>query len=297
MRRGQYDVVKIVTGWGIVGDNNGGIHNPRIIEQICDLTRYTIVRTVTGDGPRGDGVIDPNEVPGEIDPWYTAKKASRFGAQGLIIELGNEANVDPVYRDACVRNDTNAKRSFMQRVAAQLNVAIDRAMWYFNDASRNGAWILGTSLSPHQGWDPTLALEVLAPTLNRCHLAAVHMYTDESWIRSPDADFMIPLYKRSWNADGPSKYGNKKWVLSEYGIGSRNLDNPDKETRGRRNAGFLHSTILPSNTWGGTVYHLHTEYANNREALQWELDHNKDRRAYEWYYPEGDTGYARQLGR
>src|SRR4051812_42478419 len=80
---GGYQVVKVVAT-----DENGlGLlkpgQKPRQHEfwndtnrlNVCNLTRWTIVRTQTGD----QNPIDENQVANELRPWYAAKKASRWG--------------------------------------------------------------------------------------------------------------------------------------------------------------------------------------------------------------------------
>jgi len=96
---GGYPVIKVVTGWGLRnGQGQPESWNDTNRRNVCNLTRWTIVRTKTGD----KNWIDESKVADELRPWYVAKKASRWGVNpapgysNLHIELGNEPNLhDP----------------------------------------------------------------------------------------------------------------------------------------------------------------------------------------------------------
>lgn len=90
---GGYDILKMVTGWGM-GPSGGWTTSN--IQTACSKTAVTIVRTNRGDGanrPEGpdwgypianDDHLGPGIIT-EIQPWYAAKS-------NIAIELGNEPN-------------------------------------------------------------------------------------------------------------------------------------------------------------------------------------------------------------
>src|SRR5262245_32965686 len=83
VRRGQYDTVKVVTGWGLA---SGWTDEARA--RVLSMVPNVIVRTVSGD----NNFPDANEIEREIVPWYTLKPS-------IMIELGNEPNNSPKYQN------------------------------------------------------------------------------------------------------------------------------------------------------------------------------------------------------
>ncbi len=69
--------LKIVTGWGWPWDDASR-------SQVVDSAPQLLVRTVAGDGTRGQPILDTDTVLGELAPWYDA------GARDF--EIGNEPN-------------------------------------------------------------------------------------------------------------------------------------------------------------------------------------------------------------
>ncbi|WP_438006943.1 hypothetical protein WME89_51795 [Sorangium sp. So ce321] len=297
---GRYDAVKVVaaTTYGLLNDARQHVQwdaSNRL--QVCNLTRYTIVRTATGD----HGAIDPNAVYNEIRPWYDAKSQSthglspRPGYSNLLIELGNEPNVNGRYRDenfiwetrhnllqaiTVCRNNFPLAKIICTAIAPRVHRQIDN----YDDATNTKRWveIYANATTTESGASRNV--------VNECDLVGVHFYATYSWTSEEATNdnsmrFMINTYNQY--------VGTRKWwVLTEFGL--RNWPNQsgicDDYTKGHRNAGMLHfnegpsGCSLPSNVWGGTYYQLNTV-----------ADRNDGEGGYAYYYPNGDWNYRNRL--
>ncbi|WP_437801242.1 twin-arginine translocation signal domain-containing protein [Sorangium sp. So ce693] len=274
IRRGGYQMLKVVTGWGLL---DRSIYDPATISELCSLTPITLVRTKTGDRYH----VDPNEVEAEIAPWYAAKEKKR----DLIIELGNEPNTvnDSDGTGAFWAGQSRAwKESYIWENRYYLAEAIARCRRRFPQAK-----IVTCSLAPRVNLDIEWFLQIYAQgtdsPLHNADYVAVHAYNgtrdgvDESWYRCQDLPLVHGLYGRY----APTK----SWIMTEVGLHT----DETRARKGERMAGFMHygesSLVLPWNVWGFCYFHLKLD-GNGNPFLG-------DRAAA--YYGEGDSAYAQRV--
>ncbi len=251
VRRGGYDTIKVVTGWGI-GTKGGGWSQANM-RRVLNMATHIIVRTVAGDpsaGPAGTHDFpDPDAVEREIAPWYAIR-------QDIMIEIGNEPNA---------RWDGDDK--FIWRWGYFLDAAVERCRHKFPNATlMAGGLMYGKN-------NPKHFLEILQAPIAKCDCIAIHAY--EFYGFAPGA----PAYTQQLNEAltlCAQFFPNRDVYLTEYGINDRKIVTNNE--RGQRYAALLHTEqLLPAQVRGATYYHL---------ALQGDAD----MQAY-LIYPDGDEGY------
>jgi hypothetical protein len=261
IRRGGYDTLKVVTGWGI--DGSAGGWSQANMQRALKLVSHVIVRTVAGDpsaSPPGSGktdFLDPDTVEREIAPWYALR-------HDIMIELGNEPNA---------RWDGDERYIWKWRYF--LEQAIQRCRKVFPEASiMPGGLMFGKN-------NPRRWFEILREPYADCDMIAIHAYEFYSFAAG------APAYTNQLREalDLCREFcPDQDLYLTEYGINDRSTIT--NEQRGARYAAMLHfdeaDPVLPANLKGAVYYHL---------AL--EGDH--DMQAYH-LYPHGDDGYRSRFG-
>jgi hypothetical protein len=243
---GGYDTVKVVSEWGLAEG-----WNPDTRWQVCNMTPYTIVRTGVGDG----SYPYPDQVVNQIWPWYEADR-------GIMIELGNEPNVG-----------FNKTDQFVWEWRYFLNQAIDACRANFPQAK-----LISPGLASSNNNDVRRWFNIAADVIRRCDYIGFHAYAWSNWFGGPDLQSIIPTMQQY--------FGDRQWVLTEYGINDTSLRLSDK---GWRNAGLIHrgesNPQLPWNVWGATYFHLHVN-PNRSDSEDWPYH----------IYPEGDDAYRYHAG-
>jgi hypothetical protein len=251
VRRGGYDTVKIVTGWGV--DSKGGGWSPANMQRVLQMTPHIIIRTVAGDPSAGGGGIndfpDPDVVEREIRPWYAIRP-------DIMIEIGNEPNAR-----------WNSDDKFIWKWRYFIDAAIERCRKVFPLAT---LMVGGLMYGKNQ---PERFLEILQEPMAKCDCIAIHAY--EFYAFAPGA----PAYTRQLQEAltlCERFFPGRDIYLTEYGINDRTITS--NAERGQRYASLLHTEqYLPTTVRGATYYHL---------ALQGDAD----MQAYQ-IYPQGDEGY------
>lgn len=228
IRRGGYNALKVITGWGLVGG-----WTPTSILQATRLVPTLIVRTRTGD-PGIDGrfggdftFVDQHRVVQEIAPWYAARP-------DIWIELGNEPNVFPV---------TDKQ---MYDYAYFLGTAIQRCRQEFPRAKLIApAMSLGTKLA-----NAPRFLQICRSAMLQADAVALHAYEYST--------FDGPVSGRTGQLELALKlagelFADKQWLLTEYGINEPKLS---AAAKGAAYAKLLHQRQLPTQLVGATYYHL-----------------------------------------
>ncbi|HMQ33056.1 MAG TPA: hypothetical protein PKD53_20160 [Chloroflexaceae bacterium] len=271
VRLGDYDVVKLVTGWGLPQSWADDTRR-RVVAMVPNL----IVRTVSGDpsyarpadplskkhmpgatGPDAQywqyDFLDPDRVAHEIAPWYALKP-------DLMIELGNEPNV------------YNQDDDFIWRWAYFLDLAIKRCRQEFPRA---------TLISPGFMMDPAGNMrrfyEIAQRQIAACDYVGVHFY--EYYAFKPDEGPATKGELRDAVALHQQFFPDKAWYVTEYGI--HNTDQVPRREKGARYARLVHGgagwPALPANVAGAVYYHLQTKGDIHPEYH---------------IYPEGDRAYC-----
>jgi hypothetical protein len=270
VRRGGYDTVKVVTGWGLPRSWDDEARR-RVIAMVPNL----IVRTVSGDpsyarphDPLAGGPLPgakgpdaqyweydfprPERVEEEIAPWYALKP-------DIMIELGNEPNV------------FNQDDQFIWNWTYFLERSIERCRDRFPQA---------TLISPGFMMDARGNMrrfyEIARQQIAMCDYVGVHFY--EYFAFKPDQGPAIKGELRDAVLLHQEFFPDMAWYVTEYGI--HNTDRTPRRLKGERYARLLHGgdgwPPLPVNVAGAVYYHLqmkgdiHPEYQ---------------------IYPEGDEAY------
>lgn len=274
VRRGNYDTVKVVTGWGLPQGWDDKTR-ARVVAMVPNL----IVRTVSGDpsyarpfdplsgktlagatGPDANywkyDFLNPDLVEQEITPWYKLKP-------DIMIELGNEPNV------------YNQDDDFIWRWAYFLELTIKRCRQVFPHA---------TLISPGFMMDERGKMkrfyEIGQQQIAQCDYVGVHFY--EYFAFTPDQAPAIKGELRDAIQLHQQFFPDMAWYITEYGI--HNTDRVPRREKGSRYARLVHGgdgwPALPINVAGAVYYHLqmkgdiHPEYH---------------------IYPDGDEAYATTL--
>jgi hypothetical protein len=227
LARGGFDLLKVVTGWGI----DGGWNRERI-QAAVRAAPALIVRTRSGD-PSLDGFfggdfayVDQNRSEAEIYGWYRER-------QDLWVELGNEPNV---YADVSEKQ--------MYEYAYFLKATIARFRIAFPDAKL---------IAPAMKIDAPNAehfMAICADAMRGADMIGLHAY---EW-----DDFAGPIEARKGDLErafalAGKLFGGMDWVLTEYGIDGPKLS---PATKGKRYGQLLHQRKLPTNLVGAAYYHL-----------------------------------------
>lgn len=270
VRAGGYDVVKVVTGWGMPRGWDTATRK-RVIGMVPNL----IVRTVSGDpsyarphdplaggpipGAKGPNCqyweydfLNPDKVQQEIQPWYELKP-------DIMIELGNEPNV------------FNQDDDFIWRWAYNLEQTVNRCREAFPRAT-----LISPGFMMDQRGNMRRFYEIAQKQIAMCDYVGVHFY--EYYAFKPDQAPATKGELRDAVQLHQQFFPDMAWYITEYGI--HNTDQTPRQVKGERYARLLHGNdgwpTLPINVAGAVYYHLqmkgdiHPEYH---------------------IYPEGDRAY------
>lgn len=271
VRIGGYDVVKVVTGWGLP---RGWEESDR--RRVIAMVPNLIVRTKSGDpsyarpvdplskkhiagatGPNATywnyDFLNPDQVVEEITPWYALKPE-------IMIELGNEPNV------------FNQDDDFIWRWAYFLEQTIKRCRAAFPQA---------TLISPGFMMDPAGRMrrfyEIGRAQIAMCDYVGVHFY--EYYAFKPDQGPATKGELRDAITIHQEFFPDMAWYITEYGI--HNTDQVPRHEKGVRYARLVHGgdgwPALPVNVAGAVYYHLQTKGDIHPEYH---------------IYPEGDHAYC-----
>jgi hypothetical protein len=226
VRRGGYDTLKVVTGWGIPGGwTRDSIH------QAAQVTPHLIVRTRSGD-PSVDGrfggdfaFVDQHRVEAEIYGWYRERR-------DIWVELGNEPNIFAM------------TETQMHEYAYFLNTAIGRCRVAFPEAQL---------IAPAMKIDEPNTehfMKICQSAMQKADAIALHAY---EW-----TTFAGPVAGRKGDLErafalAAKLFPEKRWWLTEFGINDPKLS---AATKGARCAALLHQQKLPDQLIGATRYHL-----------------------------------------
>jgi hypothetical protein len=277
---GQYDTLKIVTGWGLVPDpvtGNSGNWTPANIAEACKLTANIIVRTQVGDGCNPGNGSDrntnpyaiPDVVVEQVRPWYNAWTARPAPKGSFLIELGNEPNNNPRMPGWHGTGDQGQQGPY-EKYIWEWRFYLDKAI----DACRSAfpqAKLVSPGLAPQpelpvpMDRNPGRWYEIARDVLRRCDYVGFHVYADTEWKDGAGSSHLARTFQFM-----QQHFGDKQWVLSEYGIngylphGQNPPDIPlSREIKGKLNAGFIHygesTPTLPDQVWGATYFHLCTD--------------------------------------
>lgn len=268
---GGYDVVKVVSGWGLPQGWNDDTRR-RVVAMVPNL----IVRTVSGDpsyarpvdplskkhmpGARGANAqyweydfLNPDRVVAEIAPWYALKP-------DLMIELGNEPNV------------FNQDDEFIWRWAYFLEETIKRCRASFPQATLISPGFMMDAAGKMQRF-----YEIAQRQIAMCDYVGVHFY--EYYAFKPDQGPATKGELRDAVALHQQFFPDMAWYITEYGI--HNTDQVPRGEKGARYARLVHSgegwPALPLNVAGAVYYHLQTRGDIHPEYH---------------IYPDGDRAYC-----
>ncbi len=253
VRRGGYNVVKVITGWGI----DGGWHTERK-KRLATLVPHLIVRSVTGDpsagSPGANPFPDPNTLEQEMGEWYAIKS-------DIAIEIGNEPNIEK-----------NTPDDFFWKYNYNLVESVKRCRQVFPRARLiSPAPIIGPDYRAERFW------EICKEGIDTCDCVGIHVYEYYGFHEAQRPASTNQLNEAI--AICSRLYGGKQWYITEYGI------NDSKEVsiaeKGRRYARFIHfnesTPELPGNLKGAVYYHL---------AMKGDLHPEYH------IYPEGDDSFS-----
>lgn len=244
VRRGHYDTVKLVTGWGL---DSGW--QPAAMQRVLSLVPITIVRTVSGDPSYGTPDLRaqyqyplPERVQAEIAPWYALRP-------DILIEIGNEPNIQP-------RGD-----DFIWEYTYYLAQTIIRCRTAFPNAQ-----LIAPALILDPVCNPRRFLEICHPAMEMCDYIGVHVYEYYGFMADQQQHATTHHLRDAWDLYGQF-FGAKDWFITEYGI---NDIWTAPATKGMRYAQFINqgacTPAMPANVKGAAYYHLcarcdiHPEY-------------------------------------
>jgi hypothetical protein len=256
VRRGGYDAIKVVTGWGVEGG-----WTPENKARVLNMVPNVIVRTVAGDPsssrPEDDVINDfphPEMVEREIAEWYHIKPS-------IYIEIGNEPNI----------NDPDD--AFIWQWRYYLSASIEHCRRKFPRAKLiSGGLIMRNARR---------FCEIAHDVMRDCDYIGVHAYeyygfhASQQIAATNDLQQAVALHTEF--------FADKLWYLTEYGINDVSV--VTMQEKGYRYAGMIHFNEshpqLPANVRGAVYYHLgvkgdlHPEYH---------------------IYPQGDESYRQRVG-
>lgn len=227
VRRGGYNLVKVVTGWGV---DEGG-WNERNRRDLLKMVPSVIVRSVTGDPSfqnrgRANLCVDPNQLVAEIRPWYSLRK-------DIFIELGNEPN-DREFSDHDIHVWAYTVRAAISRCRNEFPEARIIAPAVLLDGPRAERF-----------------LRIGQSALRMADFVAMHAY---EWMGFKDQRLYpnrLQTYEQGlvWYRE---LFGDREWFLTEYGIHDPELSSVVK---GERYAKFLRDDI-DAQFVGAAYYHV-----------------------------------------
>lgn len=239
LKQGEYDTVKVVTGWGIQGG-----WTPESRSQLLHMAPHVIVRTVAGDpsavkrGHRDPKFPKQDLVASDVAPWYDIR-------QDIMVEIGNEPNVivDP-------------SEQFIWEYKFFLSEAIDRCRKEFPQAELISPGLIS---NPDRQFERFHA--IAADAFQRCNYIGLHFYEHVGFATKQQRPTTNEL--RLAIRVARQFYGHMLWYVTEYGVNHPDTLSPaEKAEKGRRYAGMSHygesGPALPDNVTGLTYYHLNT---------------------------------------
>lgn len=254
IRRGGYDAVKVITGWGVDQGGWSSANKTRLVNMVPRV----VVRTVAGDPSTGEAGTndfpDPDKVQQEIAEWYAIRP-------DIYIEIGNEPNI------------TRTDDDFFWKYRYFLASAVQRCRQVFPKARLIApAPIIGEQYNPRR------FCEINRDAMNDCDFIGMHVYeyygfhASQQLATTNQLKDSVEIYQEF--------FGKKPWYITEYGINdSGQVTVIDK---GQRYGNMVHFNLshpqLPGNVKGALYYHigmkgdLHPEYH---------------------IYPNGDEAYCR----
>nr|WP_044200480.1 hypothetical protein [Oscillochloris trichoides] len=270
IRIGEYDTVKVVTGWGLASG-----WNPEARKRVLNMVPNVIVRTVSGDpsyarpfdplsGKPRPGAKGPNaqywdyDFPKpdlcerEIQEWYSIRP-------DIMVEIGNEPNV------------FNQDDEFIWAWAYWLEQSIKHCKKVFPQA---------TFISPGFMMDKSGNMrrfyEIANQQIRLFDMIGVHFY--EYYAFAPDGAPATKGELRDAIELHKQFFPEKPWYITEYGI--NDTKQVPKHEKGIRYAKLVHGgegwPPLPDNVVGAVYYHL---------AMKGDLHPEYH------IYPEGDKSY------
>ncbi|NTU80147.1 MAG: hypothetical protein HGA45_12200, partial [Chloroflexales bacterium] len=271
VRLGGYDVVKVVTGWGLPQSWNDDTR-----KRVAAMVPNLIVRTVSGDpsyarpvdplskrhmpGAKGPNAqyweydfLNPDKVEQEIAPWYALKP-------NIMIELGNEPNV------------FNQDDDFIWRWAYFLEQTVKRCRDIFPRAT-----LISPGFMMDAAGNMRRFYEIAQKQIAMCDYVGVHFY--EYYAFKPDQAPATKGELREAVQLHQQFFPDMAWYITEYGI--HNTDQVPRPEKGARYARLVHGSdgwpALPINVAGAVYYHLQTKGDIHPEYH---------------IYPEGDHSYC-----
>lgn len=224
---GGYSALKVVTGWGAPGSG----WDRASMSRAATMTKHLIVRTVAGDPSYDGGKCEhpiAQQVVQEIGPWYTIRP-------DLLIEIGNEPNIHPQWDDGF---------AWVYRWHLQETINACRAAF-------PAARLIAPALILDPLHRPRRWLEIVADKMRECHYIGVHAYEHDAF--SPTEQRKGTTGQFTTLRDLHTRFfGDKPWILSEYGI--NDAETP-AATKGRRYANLVRRG-LPPQVVGALHYHL-----------------------------------------
>jgi hypothetical protein len=240
VRRGGYDTVKVITGWGV--DGGWSQQNK---QRVLAMAPNIIVRSVTGDPSYADGsqaFPDPNHLEQEMQEWYALKPDIR-------IEIGNEPNIK------------QTDEEFFWKYRYHVGACVERCRQAFPKARLiSPAPIIGPQYQARRFW------EVNQDVMQDCDFIGIHFYEYYGFHASQQLATTSQLKEAIEICS--ALFPKKSWYVTEYGIN----DSKDVSVieKGRRYASTIHFNechpSLPTNVKGAVYYHLgvkgdlHPEY-------------------------------------
>lgn len=237
VRRGGYDTVKVVTGWGVEGG-----WTPENKARVLEMVPNVIVRTVAGDPSYAGGAQEfpePERVREEIAPWYAIKP-------DISIEIGNEPNI----------NDPADEWIWKYRYYLASSVKLCRQQFPRARLIAGGLILRNARRF----------CQIAHDAMDDCDMIGMHVYEYFGFeaAHQPSATRDLPEAITLYN----DFFQHKPWYITEYGI--NDTSEVDSAEKGKRYACMVHlqesHPRLPGNIKGAVYYHLgvrgdlHPEY-------------------------------------
>lgn len=232
-RKGNYELVKVVTGWGKEG---GWSQDDQ--RKIFRWFTHVIIRTTCGDpsNPRTNRLPQFKDVIQEIVSWVAAMGEGNT----LYIEIGNEPNI---------LHDTAYYFDFAYHVK-------DSALRLRSRYPQLKLIAPGLSFDPlHLSWAKDY-MTIGVEAASYCDFQAIHAYESSSFFtpQTRQLETAIALYPL-----------NTPFVLSEFGIHDRKIPQRDRELEYRRLCHTLGDQFVAA-----SYYHISTK-ANNEEQKMYHV--------------------------
>lgn len=256
IKRGGYNALKVVTGWGAPGDG----WNAERMTRVARMVERLVVRTVAGDPSYNNGSHAfplAQQVVQEIAPWYRVRA-------DILIEIGNEPNLPGWSEDSCWDY-----RWHLQEAITQCRAQFPKAKLI------SPAPMLAANTNPRR-W-----IEIAADQLHRCDYIGIHVYEFDAWLREEQRKGSTAQLETMRQLYTP-RFFDKPWLMTEYGIN-------DVETapivKGRRAAAMVRrqrsTPVLPTQVQGALYYHFCATGDHQPEYHLWPLGDDGYKQAWE----------------